>query len=166
MPNMSFDDVVKKMPEYLKELKACEPFTPDERGNLRCDGKPLPKVKGIYCFYEGDKPLYVGRTDNLNDRIPDHRQRANPHDQATFAFNIAKKDFQESHPNEKADGLGAKTLAKNPVFTPFFKDAKERVRKMSVRFVRVEDPIEQTIFEVYAHMELGTSPRFNNFGTH
>ena len=154
------------MPKYLDGLKNCQPFTPDERGNLRRNGKPLPEAKGVYCFYEGDKALYVGRTNNIRDRVLEHSQRANPHDQATFAFNIAKKDFQENHPNEKADGLGAKTLAKNPVFAPLFTKAKERVRKMSVRFVKIEDPIEQTIFEVYAHMKLGTPPRFNNFGNY
>ena len=166
MPNMSFDDVVKKMPEYLEGLKACKPFIPDGRGDLRRNGKPLPKVKVVYCFYEGDKPLYVGRTDNLNGRIPDHRQPANNHNLASFAFNIAKKDVEERHPNEKVDGLSRDDLSEMPIFDQAFTDAKERVREMSVRFVEIEDPIEQTIFEVYAHMELGTPPRFNNFGNH
>ena len=35
---------------------------------------------------------------------------------------------------------------------------------MKVRVVEIEDPIDQTIFEVYAHMELGT--KFNSFENH
>ena len=166
MPNRSFADVVKKMPEYLKGLKACEPFTPNERGDLRRNGELLPKTKGIYCFYEGDKPLYVGRTDNINGRIPDHRQPANDHYQASFAFNIAKKYLEENHPDEKVDGLSRGDLSEIPAFDRAFTNAKLRVRKMSVRFVEIEDPIEQTIFEVYAHMELVTPPRFNSFANH
>ena len=166
MPNLSFADVVCKMPKYLDELKACEPFAPDARGNLRRNCELLPKTKGVYCFYEGDKPLYVGRTDNINGRIPDHRQLANDHYQASFAFNIAKKDLEENHPDENVDGLSRDDLSENPTFDQAFTDAKTRVRKMSVRFVEIEDPIEQTIFEVYAHMELPTPPRFNSFANH
>ena len=158
--------MVKKMPEYLKELKACEPFTPNERGYLRRNGELLPKTKGVYCFYEGDEPLYVGRTGNINDRMLDHRQPANGRDLATFAFNIAKEEFEKRSPAENVNGLSGKELSDNPTFDILFKEAKERVRKMSVRFVEIQDPIERTIFELCAHIELGAPPQFNNFGNH
>ena len=171
MPNISFnvvsfDDVVKKMPEYLKELKACEPFTPDERGNLRRNGEPLPKTKGVYCFYKGDKPLYIGRTDNIRNRVLAHRQAGSGQNQAAFAFNIAKEEFEKDHPRNDADSLTRDELAQDSDFAPLFTKAKACVREMSVRFVEIEDPIEQTIFEVYAHMELATPPRFNSFENH
>lgn len=164
MPNMSFDDMEKKLPEYLKELKACEPFTLDERGNLRRNDKPLPKVEGVYCFYEGDKPLYVGRTDNIRNRVLQQRRLGGRHNSAAFAFNIAKKDIGEDHPNEEVDGLKRGELSKNHVFDWLFTEAKMRVRKMSVRFVEIQDSNEQAIFEVYAHMKLGTP--FNDFSNH
>ena len=172
MPNSAFEDVVCKMPKYLdgsnelKGLKDCQPFTPDERGNLRRDGKPLPEVEGIYCFYEGDKALYVGRTDNIRKRVLQQRRPGGRHNSAAFAFNIAKKDLEKNHPDEDVGGLSRGELSKNPTFDHLFTKAKDRVRKMSVRFVEIKDPIEQAIFEVYAHIKLGTPPRFNDFGNH
>ena len=163
---MSFDDVVKKMPEYLKGLKDCEPFTPDERGYLRRNGEPLPKIKGVYCLYEGDEPLYIGRTNNIRNRVLAHRRAGNVNNQAAFAFNIAKEEFEKEHPRRDISGLTRKELERDGDFAPLFTKAKERVRKMSVRFVEIQDPIEQTIFEVYAHMELVTPPRFNSFENH
>ena len=42
----------------------------------------------------------------------------------------------------------------------------KRVRKMQVRAVRIEDCIEQAIFEIYASVALGTVPEYNNFCNH
>jgi len=160
----SFDDVVKKMPEYLQGLKACEPFTPDERGYLRRNGEPLPKIKGVYCLYEGDEPLYVGRTDNIRNRVLAHRRASSGHNQAAFAFNIAKEEFEKEHPRRDISELTREKLAQDSDFAPLFTEAKERVRKMSVRYVKIEDSIEQAVFEVYAHVKLGTP--FNDFSNH
>ena len=166
MPNLSFADVVCKMPEYLKELKACEPFTPDERDYLRRNGKPLPKTKGVYCLYEGDEPLYVGKANNISGRIRDHRQRSSDRGLATFAFNLTKEEFKKEHPHRDISGLTMENLELDSDFAPLFTKSKERVRKMSVRFVEIQDPIERTIFELCAHIELGAPPQFNNFGNH
>ena len=164
MPNRSFADVAKMMPEYLKELK-CQLATPNNSGNFPLNAPPS-ETEGIYCFYEGDEALYVGRTRDLRYRVLEHRRPSGDHFTASFAFNIAKEEFEKEHPRRDISGLTREKLAQDSDFIPLFKKAKERVRKMSVRFVKIQDPIEQTIFEVYAHMELGTSPRFNNFGTH
>ncbi|WP_407309875.1 hypothetical protein [Desulfosporosinus sp. SB140] len=51
------------------------------------------------------------------------------------------------------------------VFVELFLNAKKRVSKMSVRAVEINDPIVQTIFEVYASMELKTD-EFNSFENH
>ena len=164
MSDNSVDDMVCKMREYLKGLGKCKPFTPDKHCNMRRNGKrlkPLPEAKGVYCFYEDGKPLYVGRTRNIRKRVLQHRRLRGRHNSAAFAFNIAKKDFEENHSSEK---LSRVELSKDPEFDRLFTEAKERVRKMSVRFVEIKNPIEQTIFEVYAHIKLGTP--FNDFDTH
>ena len=161
MANRSFNDVVCKMRGYLDELKDCEPFCIDGRGNLRREGAALPKIKGVYCFYENGKPLYVGRSRNIRNRVRQHRRQGSGHNAAQFAFNIAKKKFEKNHPCEK---WSRDDLSNNKEFASLFSESKERVRKMSVRFVKIEDPIEQTIFEVYAHINLGTP--FNDFETH
>ena len=41
---------------------------------------------------------------------------------------------------------------------------EERVRKMQVRFVREDDPINQALLEIYVHLTLGT--RYNDFDNH
>ena len=46
-----------------------------------------------------------------------------------------------------------------------FTEAKERVSKMSVRVIPIDDPITQTLFEVYASMALDTM-EYNYFDTH
>ena len=158
MANRSFSDVVGKMPEYLRTLKSRE-FVPDIDGNLPLG---LPNAPGIYCFYEDGEPQYVGRSRNIRKRVRQHRRRGGRHNAAQFAFNIAKKKFGL----DKAGNMERKELENHPEFKTLFADAKKRVRKMSVRFVEIHDPIEQTIFEVCAHMELGTPEEFNNFETH
>ena len=161
MPKHSFDDVIAKTREHLKSLKACELISPNERGDFPRNTPPS-KMGGIYCFYENGKPLYVGRTQNLRERVLEHRRPSGDHYTSSFAFNIAKKDFGL----DRARNTMRSHLEKDPEFARLFVAAKERVRKMSVRFVEIHDPIEQTIFEVCAHMELDTPEDFNNFGTH
>jgi hypothetical protein len=51
-----------------------------------------------------------------------------------------------------------------PEFRELFWQAKARVSRMTVRVVEIADPIEQTVFEVYAALALGT--RYNDFETH
>ena len=161
MASRSFNDMVdSKMPDYLRTLKSQE-FAPDDQGNLPLG---LPNALGIYCFYENGKPLYVGRSRNIRNRVLQHRRQGSGHNAAQFAFNIAKRKFKKKYPNKDIDNLGRDALAKDCDFDAEFTAAKDRVRKMSVRFVKIEDPIKQTIFEVYAHINLGTP--FNDFETH
>ena len=49
-------------------------------------------------------------------------------------------------------------------FEAEFKKAKKRVRKMGFRVVKIEDSIDQAIFEIYAHKELDTP--YNGFDVH
>ena len=160
MASRSFDDVVGKMREYLDGLKDCEPFCIDGGDNLRREGAALPEIKGVYCFYENGEPLYVGRSRNIRNRVRQHRIQSSGHNAAQFAFNLAKKKFGL----DRAGNMKRRELENDSEFADLFADAKERVRKMSVRFVKIKDPIEQTVFEVYAHVKLDTP--FNDFETH
>jgi hypothetical protein len=51
-----------------------------------------------------------------------------------------------------------------PEFSELFRDAKERVGRMTVRVIEITDPIEQTLFEVYAALALATP--YNDFENH
>ena len=176
-----FCDVIDKMPKYLSALEECpligvDPskeregmakrlravgiVTYDERGN------PIDPA-GIYVFYENEKPKYVGRSDNLTARLLMHGRPSSGSEGATFAFILAKECFeQEGFRATRSDGtpMSRKELAKHSRFKPLFDAAKRRVRKMRVRAVGIQDPIEQTIFEVYAHLKLGTP--HNSFENH
>ena len=178
-----FQSVINKMPKYMRDLKACKPIAMHPDPDWVRMRPNLPE-KGIYALYEQGKPMYVGRSDRLPGRLLGHSQPGSASEKASFAFNIAVRDFAylrdgeisaEELPNLGRDGLelllnwingsvSRSDLSKNDKFIPYFKEAKQRVRKMKVRVVEIEDPIEQTIFEVYALMELGT--KFNSFENH
>ena len=153
-----FEEVIDGMPRYLQELEDCQIITRDGSGRLSHN---LP-AKGIYVFYENGEPIYVGRSDRLKDRLLEHGREGSRNQTAPFAFNIAREEFQENFPGH--DAVPRNDLEIDPRFAPLFREAKRRVRRMEIRVVEIQDPIEQTIFEVYAHLKLGT--RFNSFENH
>jgi hypothetical protein len=55
-------------------------------------------------------------------------------------------------------------LESDSTFSDIFLEQKERVSGMKVRVIEINDPIIQTIFEVYVSMELNTE--YNDFDTH
>jgi hypothetical protein len=54
----------------------------------------LPQ-NGIYVFYENGRPIYVGRSNRMKDRIKEHGRPSSTHNSAPFAFNLAKKVAKE-----------------------------------------------------------------------
>ena len=62
---MTFQDVVKKMPVYMGELKNCEAISMNTRVERRALSSKLPAREGVYVLYERGRPMYVGRSDNL-----------------------------------------------------------------------------------------------------
>ena len=156
--NSRFQDVMAKMPMYMEKLGESEAISMYSMADRRVLRRKLPASEGIYVLYERGWPMYVGRSDNLADRLLEHGQPSGDSETATFAFNIAKQEFPRS------TSMMRKDLQKDQEFQLLFDAAKERVRRMAVRVVGVVDPIEQTIFEVYAHLELQTP--FNSFENH
>ncbi len=146
------------MPVYMERLEACEPirmFSRAERDVLR---RRLPANEGVYVLYERGEPMYVGRSDKLADRLLSHGRPSSGSESATFAFNLARAECDSFATMSRQD------LLRDEEFIQRFDSAKERVRRMEVRVVGLADPIEQTIFEVYVHMELATP--FNSFDNH
>jgi len=151
--NIKFKKIVDKFPVLIEQLvnSPARPWS-----NLGS----LPQ-KGIYVFFENKHPIYVGRTNRMKNRIKEHGRPSSTHNSAPFAFNLAKKDAEE----KGIDLSGSRIeLEKNPNFINLFSKAKERVSKMSVRVIEINDPIIQTLFEVYVSIELNTE--FNKFDTH
>ena len=155
---MTFQDVVKKMPVYMGELKNCEAISMNTRAERRALSSKLPAREGVYVLYEHGRPMYVGRSDNLKVRLLDHGLSSDGSETATFAFNIAKERFPDSV------SMTRRELVRDPEFQILFREAARRVRLMKVHVVAISDPIEQTVFEVYAAMKLDTP--YNSFENH
>jgi len=145
---------MKRMPRLLKQLTS-QPLRPwNDRGLL--------PQKGVYVFYEDEKPIYIGRTNHMSRRLNEHCNPSSGHNSATFAFNIAKREAIKKGMNVQ---LTRSQLEVAPAFSKLYLKAKARVAKMTVRVIEINDPIVQTLFEVYASMCLDTR-EYNDFDTH
>jgi len=74
---------------------------------------------------------------------------------------IAKLDAEKDGVDIKRT---RKELQSDSVFSPIFSKAKKRVSEMQVQVLPMDDPIAQTLFEVYAALEFNTE--YNNWETH
>ena len=159
----TWESVSGRMPEFLETLKSCKLLRRDPRGQL-----PQVPDRGIYVFYLGDKPIYVGRTDRMRQRLQEHGRPSSTHNSATLAFAMASL-LQQANRVDSIDAFSRDELQRDPEFKKWFDATKESVRGMSIRVVEVIDPIEQAVFEVYAALELGTTRQqggFNDFENH
>jgi hypothetical protein len=150
-----FGELAARLPDLLDDLMACEP--------LGMDGSPLPNLAGVYLFSQGPKALYIGQTRKLRQRMRNHRGATSTHNQASFAFLLARAMIVERDPAFDLDRPRA-VLAADPVFAPVFAEARDAVRAMTLRFVKVDDPVLRTLLEVYAAVALDTE--HNDFDTH
>ena len=103
------------------------------------------------------------------DRLLNHGRKpsADAQSSATFALILAKYEFKKTYSVQQ--NLFSKELARElnhhrTKKMELWKEAVERVKRMSVRVVEVEHPHEQAVFEVYVHEKLGTP--FNSFVNH
>jgi predicted GIY-YIG superfamily endonuclease len=119
--------------------------------------------RGIYLFSEGDRHLYIGRTNRIRKRLQNHCRQSGTHFTATFAFRIARHETGQSRASYKREGSRAQLCA-DPVFGPAFEAAKRRVGAMDIRFVEEVDPVRQALLEIYAATVLQTP--FNDFDNH
>ena len=151
--NDKFDEMIDQLPLLLNQLVKSPSKNRDTLG-------VLPQ-KGIYVFYENECPIYVGRSNRIKERLLEHSRPSSTHTSATFAFNLAKKAAieKEIDVNNKA----RVHLENDSVFSSLYFEAKERVSRMSIKVIQIDDPIIQTIFEVYVSVKLDT---LNDFDTH
>lgn len=128
--------------------------------------KDLPKdapAQCIYLFSEGPRRLYVGRTKNLRQRLRQHSIPGSQHNQAVFAFRLARESTGSIvAAYTTIDSRAA--LCKQDEFGSAFTLAKGRVREMDGRYVEERDPLRQALLEIYVSVVLKTP--FNDFETH
>lgn len=149
-----FDKIIENMPLLLDRLLDTALFT---RANLR--GVP---ERGIYVFYEEEAPIYVGRSNRLRQRLLEHGRPSSRHNSATFAFNLAIEAADDKGIN--IEGKTRTELEHGTSFANLHAEQKKRVAAMQVRVIKLIDPIEQTLFEVYTALALRTA--YNDFDTH
>jgi predicted GIY-YIG superfamily endonuclease len=154
------DEAFKRYIESLhlpfQKLLATKPV---KIGNLP---KDLPS-KCIYLFSEGEKYLYVGRTNNFRSRMRQHSIPAALHNQAVSAFKLAREMTGCLEASYKMEGSRA-ALARDSKFSACFLEMKARVRGMDLRFIEEVDPLRQTLLEIYVAVVLKTP--YNDFDTH
>lgn len=128
--------------------------------------KYLPRdapAQCIYLFSEGARHLYVGRTKNLRQRLRQHSIPASQHNQAVFAFRLARESTGSLVAAYTSSGSRAALCAQDE-FSSAFTLAKERVRYMDVRYVEENDSLRQALLEIYVSIVLKTP--YNDFDTH
>jgi hypothetical protein len=152
----SFKVHVDALPSLIERLLASEPF-PASRI------PPSENMQGVYLFSEGGRPFYVGRTGRMRDRLQEHGRPSSSHAAAPFAFRLAREATGRMQPSYAKVG-GRVDLCADPVFAEAFRQAKERVRAMDVRWIAEADPVRQALLEIYAATVLGTP--YNSFGNH
>lgn len=159
----TWEDVQARLPDLMNALKNCKPRGRDNKDRLPTEIRDKP---GIYVFYEYDKPLYVGRSKRMRERIMQHSRPSSGHTSATFAFLLAHEAAEKMHID--CTNPTRAVLQKAPDFEPIYDAAKARVRQMTVSVVEVGDAIEQSVFEVYAALRLPTIRPYgyNDFETH
>ena len=117
--------------------------------------------RGVYVFYEGEKALYVGRSNQIWERIRTHGRNGATHNQATFAFRLLAKEYSldigHSAPANRSQ------IAEE--YAAEFREQKQRVRSMMIRAVAITDDTASYFFEAYAILALGTTG-FNKFEPH
>lgn len=157
----TWQDVVDRMPELLTKLNGDGLRNRDNLGEL--------PDRGVYVFYENTKPkpVYVGRSNKMRERIQQHGRNSSKHNSASFAFLLAVDSAQEQ--GIDCQSRSRAELERDKEFKPLFSDAKQRIQQMQCRVVEVTDAIEQAVFEIYAALELGTTRDqggYNDFETH
>jgi hypothetical protein len=119
-------------------------------------------VPGVYLLSE-EHPIYVGQTRNLRRRLRQHGGMSSRENQASLAFNIARRKAAD-RPSFNVH-LTRRVLEADPAFAQLFEEARARVARMQVRYVEIDDPELRTVFEVYAAVAFGTAEH-NSFETH
>lgn len=156
----SFKEVAHRvLPDLLRRL-AKEPaiaVTEILSRPVRGAARHLPgRIAGLYVFYEGKRPFYVGISRHLRQRIRQH-VAGKGHNDASLAYLLACGGKKAHCPRAK--------MMSDENFVAAFRRAQSRLRDMTIRVIPVHEPIHRYLLEVYAAMELGTLG-LNSFETH
>ncbi len=111
---------------------------------------------GCYVLLNRRRPIYIGISRGVVGRLIQH-VKGRTHYDASLAYRMACDG--NSHSLTRSQAM------ERPSFRRAFEEAKERLLRMSVAFIDIENPVELHLFEVYCAMQLDTA-RWNSFRTH
>ena len=154
--NREFKRFVNSLEPSFRRLMASDAVTVPELP------RDMPGA-GIYLFSEGERHLYVGRSNTIRKHLQKHCRPSSGHNSATFAFRLAREETGQLTASYVQDG-SRKYLEKDSEFGPVFVAQKERVRRMGVRYVEESDPMRQALLEMYVAVSLGAP--YNVFDNH
>jgi len=153
----TFKQVVESLHGSYERLTGAEPI---EAGHAWSK----EETAGVYLFSENGVPLYVGRTNKLKRRYGLHTRSSARHNQASFAFRLAREATGYTDVVYRRGECSRAWLADHPPFIEAFDEAKQRVAAMEYRYVIEPNPIRQCVLEVYCAVALSTL--YNDFDNH
>ncbi|MFH1372580.1 MAG: hypothetical protein ABII79_02130 [bacterium] len=149
-----FKALICDLSKKYKELMSMPPLTIDII-------PPDCPTGGIYLFSENGIHLYAGRTKRrIKDRLRDHVSTA---DDCPLAWHLVREETGKTEATYKTEG-SRKDLLTQPHFSQAYKQAKNRIKQMEIRYVGEPNPLKQTLLEIYVAVVSGA--KFNNFDTH
>jgi len=154
--NPEFAGYIANLPAQLKALLASPPL----RAPALAPGLP---AAGVYLFSESGTHLYVGRTNDLRQRIQTHGRDSSHIGAANFAFRLARETCDVVTVSYAAVAPEDDYRLQEPFLTAF-RDAKTRIRQMDVRIVAESHPVQQMLLEAYVAVALQTP--YNDFDNH
>jgi hypothetical protein len=155
--NPHFAKAVENLHVSFDALIAMPPIT---TGKLP---KVMPK-QGVYLFSEGSRHLYVGRSNVLKQRYGQHCNPGSQHNQAVFAFKLARETTGRTKASYVPGENSRDGLSQDIDFRAAFLESKARVKRMEYRFVEECDQTKQALLELYCAIALNCP--YNDFNTH
>ncbi|WP_349741859.1 hypothetical protein [Roseateles cavernae] len=155
--NETFARHVEALHPSYERLVAATPFTFGQLAQ-----QVLPS-RGVYLFSEGERHLYVGRSNDIRARIRLHCRPGSTDNQASFAFLLTREVCGVPKATYKPEG-SRKQLLTQDAFAKCFVAQKERMRSMNIRAVEETDSSRQALLEMYVAISLSTP--YNDFNNH
>ena len=97
----------------------------------------------------------------MNKRLRGHIRKSAK--DSPLAFKLAREETGQTVTSYAGDNIREKLLSA-PEFLKAYQDAKERIRRMNIRWVHEPEPIKQALLEIYVSVILETP--YNDFDTH
>ncbi len=117
------------------------------------DAVKLKDTPGIYVFYDDGTPVYVGRTRKLRQRLRAHV--CDSHNSASYALKRTRAAHGLAATYTKS--MSRKVIATEEPYRQTFLDEIAKIKGMRIRFLEVQDPIEQYLLELLASLKFEVS---------